>query len=197
MAVERGCRANWFAAIFYEEDLSFVQSGLFNFGYKYAMIKHNNDSNEDGTEKKEHWHLVVLCDRREFQYTLAKRLGLDNRKVQAPFAPKPNGAIRYLLHLDNADKPQYDRSDIVTNITDAELDGLFEKIEHQTEDEKTENLLNDVEALARNEIGYRAFLKLHPNFIYQTNSLLKLVQIAQDWRWSGINTETGEVNGDI
>ena len=126
--------------MFYEEHVEGVRAGLAAFGYRYAMIKHDKDSNEDGTAKKAHYHLVVMSDKREFQYTIAKRLGLDNRFVQAPLATKPNGAVRYLLHLDNPEKPEYMRVDLETNLAPAELEEVLEKVTEQSEKDKNQEL---------------------------------------------------------
>ncbi|MBQ9099697.1 MAG: hypothetical protein IJY50_09760 [Clostridia bacterium] len=190
---ERGARAKWFPSMFYEEHVESVRAGLKAFGYRYAMIKHDQDINEDGTAKKVHFHLVVMSDKREFQYTIAKRLGLDNRFVQAPLATKPNGAVRYLLHLDNPEKPEYKQVDLDTNLAPAELEEVLQKVTEQTEEDKNETLLEDIESLALNQIGYKAFLRTHPSFIYQANSLLKLVALAQSPMWNTCDTETGEI----
>lgn len=191
---ERGSRSSWFPMLIYEEQYFQVKTALETIGYKYAMAKHDKDLNDQGELKKVHWHVVIICERREFQNTLAKRLGLDARFVQHPLASEPNGAIRYLTHLDNPEKAQYKREDIETNIGAAELERLHIKAEKKSKDEENESLLDDIEMLAKKKISYKDFFRAHPAFIYQANSLLKLVAIASDVQWNNIvDMTTGEI----
>ena len=180
--------------LIYEEQIEVVRQNLDGCGYQYALCKHDKDTNEDGTLKKVHWHVVVLCGTREFQFTLANRLGIDRRFVQRPLASEPNGAVRYLTHLDNPEKAQYARESIESNIGPAELERLHQRVEKKSKDEETEDLIEDIEKLAKRTLSYKQFLRAHPAFIYQANSLLKLVQIAQDVQWTSvIDNETGEL----
>ena len=189
----RGTLSKWFPMLIYEEQYESVKSALESIGYKYAMCKHDKDINEDGTSKKLHWHVVVICGKREWQTTLAKRLGVGDRFVQHPLASEPNGAVRYLTHMDNPEKAQYDRESIESNISPAELERLHQKVEKKSKDEEIEDLIEDIEKLANKTMTYKQFLRAHPAFIYQANSLLKLVQIAVDIQWNCIlDKETGE-----
>ena len=163
-------------------------------GYKYAMCKHDRDLDEKGEVKKAHWHVVVISEKREWQTAFSKRLGLENRFVQHPLSTEPNGAVRYLTHMDDPDKAQYTREEIETNIAAAELDKLHQKAEKKSKEEESETLLEDIERLATRSISYKDFFRAHPAFIYQANSLLKLVQIASDVQWNcTIDRETGEL----
>lgn len=194
MASERGVRNTWFPMLVYEEQIEAVRQNLALFGYKYAICKHDKDLNERGEVKKVHWHVVVICGKIEYQFTLANRLGVERRFVERPLSTEPNGAIRYLTHIDNPEKAQYDRESIETNIEAAELERLHQKAEKRSKDEENEELLNDIERLATKSISYKDFFRAHPAFIYQANSLLKLVQIASDVQWtSTIDKETGEI----
>ena len=189
MAAERGACAKWFPSLFYPEHLEGVKIGLETFGYKYAMICHDKDIKPDGTPKEKHYHLVCMSEKREYQFTIAKRLGLENRFVQAPMASEPNGAIRYLTHIDNEDKPQYCAKDIDTNLTTEEFERLFVKIEKKSKDDETEELLEDISKVARNDLSFRSFLKAHPAFIYQALSLIKLVEMASTFEWEHTRDE--------
>ena len=190
---DRGVLSKWFPMLIYEEHYEMVKSALETIGYKYAMQKHDKDQNEDGTYKKLHWHVVVICEKREWQTPFAKRLGLDARFVQYPLASEPNGAIRYLSHLDDPDKAQYNVEDIETNISNTELERLHQKAVKKSKDEEQENLLDDIERLARKTMSYKDFFRSHPGFIYQASSLIKLVTIASDIQWDArVDENTGE-----
>ena len=191
---DRGTLSKWFPMLVYEEQIETVKQNLVLFGYKYAICKHDKDQNENGEVKKVHWHIVIICERREWQSALAKRLGIEARFIQHPLSSEPNGAIRYLTHIDNPEKAQYDCESIETNIDAAELERLHQKAEKKSKDEENEALLDDIERLATKSISYKDFFRAHPAFIYQANSLLKLVQIASDVQWtSTIDKETGAI----
>ena len=192
--MNRGSLSKWFPMLIYEEQYEAVKISLDDIGYKYAMIKHDKDFDENGELKKVHWHVVVICEKREWQFSFARRIGIDVRFVQHPLASEPNGAIRYLTHIDNPEKAQYAREEIVTNISCVELEKLHLKAEKKSKDEENEDLLDDIECLARKTISYREFFRKHPSFIYQANSLLKLVLLAGDVQWDcTIDEKTGEI----
>ena len=193
MAKERGVKADWFAAMFYEEDYEAFKEGVDLYGIDYVMIRHDRCKDEEGNTKKAHYH-AVLFQRNGYQFTFAARLGLDKRKIKPPKADKPNGAVRYLLHLDNPEKAQYKREDIETTLEAADLDKLFEKIESGSNAiPDSDKVLDDIEKLASGKMGYKSFLKAHPAFIYQAASLWKLVGMAGSANWQIIDKETGEV----
>lgn len=190
----RGTLSKWFPMLIYEEQYENVKNVLKSIGYKYAMCKHDKDITENGEYKKVHWHVVVMSDKREWQASFAKRIGIDERFVQHPLATEPNGAVRYLTHMDNPEKAQYDRAMIESNIAPAELERLHQKVWKKSKDEETEELIEDIEKLALKTMSYKQFLRAHPAFIYQANSLLKLVQIATDIQWNSVvDVETGEM----
>ena len=191
---DRGTLSKWFPMLIYEEQYETVKAALDTCGYRYAMCKHDKDLNELGEPKKVHWHVVVVSEKREWQTAFAKRIGVERRFVQHPLSTYPNGAMRYLTHMDDPEKAQYLRVDLQTNMPPAMLDKLHEKIVEKSKDEENECLLDDIEKLAQKSISYKDFLRLHPAFIYQANSLLKLVQIASDVQWNNtVDKETGEI----
>lgn len=72
---------------------------------------HDKDKNEDGTDKKPHYHLL-LSFRSVKSYEQVKAI---TDTLNAP-RPEPvrdtRGMVRYFLHLDNPSKAQYERQDI-------------------------------------------------------------------------------------
>ena len=73
---------------------------------------HEYDTNPDGTVKRPHIH-VLLC------YDSVKAYDQVKELTDALNAPRPEkcasarGLIRYFIHLDNPEKYQYDRADII------------------------------------------------------------------------------------
>lgn len=92
----------------------------------YAYILHDKDILENGEHKTPHIHLIGLW------HTNRQRLGTilsqicDSCELQ-PLAITIDkmsdivGSIQYLIHKNNAEKYQYNISDIVTNLTEGEL----------------------------------------------------------------------------
>ena len=74
---------------------------------------HDADRNADGTPKKAHWHVVIAFEGVK-TYEQVKEI---SDKLNAPIPQRVEsirGAVRYLAHMDNPDKAQYDKAMIRT-----------------------------------------------------------------------------------
>jgi hypothetical protein len=95
-----------------EEHIPWIESPL-----------HDKDLNADNTPKKAHWHVLLMFEGVK-EYEQVKAI---TDRLNAPTPQKCNGAkglVRYMAHLDNPEKVQYDRSAIVAH-GGADLDALF------------------------------------------------------------------------
>jgi len=103
---------NW-RDILDEEHFQWVESPL-----------HDRDTNPDGEVKKAHWHILVMYD----GPVTAKPVQELAQKIISPF-PKPvasaRGLLRYMIHLDNPEKFQYEKNDIVAH-GGADVESYFE-----------------------------------------------------------------------
>lgn len=73
---------------------------------------HDKDINPDGSVKKAHWHVILLFDGKK-SYEQVKEL---TDTINAPIPQKTantKGLVRYLIHMDNPEKYQYKRDEIV------------------------------------------------------------------------------------
>jgi len=73
---------------------------------------HDADVNDDGGEKKPHWHILLMFESVK-DYKQVKEL---TDKLNAPIPQKCNGVkglVRYMAHLDNPGKQQYSTSLII------------------------------------------------------------------------------------
>lgn len=74
---------------------------------------HDKDINPGtGEIKKAHWHILMLFD----GPTTFKNVSSLVEKINTPIPKKvasARGLVRYMIHMDNPEKYQYDRSDIV------------------------------------------------------------------------------------
>lgn len=75
----------------------------------YAYIKHVPEEEE----KKEHLHLILSLDNPRSEHSLAKRLEIDSRFVK--YIKSLRGSCRYLIHIDNEDKYQYNIDQVVVS----------------------------------------------------------------------------------
>lgn len=75
----------------------------------YAYIKHMPEEEE----KKEHFHLILSLDNPRSEQSLSKRLEIDKRFVR--HIKSLRGSCRYLIHMDNEDKYQYDLTNVIVS----------------------------------------------------------------------------------
>lgn len=90
---------NW-KDIIDEMHLEWVQSPL-----------HDKDKNATGESKKAHWHILILFQGKK-SYDQVKEI---TDALDAPIPERCHNAkamVRYMAHLDNPDKAQYDIADI-------------------------------------------------------------------------------------
>jgi len=72
---------------------------------------HNKDTNPDGTIKKEHIHVLMMYDGvKSYDQVLEVTESINATVPQKCGSAK--GLVRYMLHLDNPEKYQYDKGDI-------------------------------------------------------------------------------------
>lgn len=85
-------------------------------GLQALAIRHDRDENPDGTKKKTHWHVIIMWDSPTTYnnaLTVAKGLSGSDEGVSIVEAVRNlSGATRYLIHMDNPEKFQYDKKDV-------------------------------------------------------------------------------------
>lgn len=104
--------SNW-REIIDETHLRWVESPL-----------HDKDVNADGSVKKPHWHILI-----SFDGPVTEKPCTDiSEKVNGTLVQKvgsAKGLVRYMIHMDNPEKFQYNREDIVGH-GGADVAGYFE-----------------------------------------------------------------------
>ena len=73
---------------------------------------HDKDTDANGEIKKAHWHVLLMFDGKK-SYEQIKEI---TDSINAPIPQKvasAKGLVRYMLHLDNPDKFQYEMADIL------------------------------------------------------------------------------------
>lgn len=111
-------------------------------GSKFAWICHNKDIDPVSKEpSKEHYHIVFFFKSPvKFKYI----------KEQFPYgniqnASSKNACIQYLLHLNNPEKTQYDKTQITTNLNETALDDMLTTTDGETQSRKmVDNILRKI-----------------------------------------------------
>ena len=93
---------------------------------------HDKDKNPDGTQKKPHWHILVMFQsvktKKQFEELRDRVAGVGVEEVASV-----RGYARYLCHLDNPEKAQYEKSDVAA-LSGADYDAV---VHLPTDDTKT------------------------------------------------------------
>lgn len=80
---------------------------------KFAVSPyHDKDINPDGTEKKPHWHVVFVFDNVKGKHQVQDISNECLSGVLVQRVESISGMIRYLTHMDNPEKYQYNKEDI-------------------------------------------------------------------------------------
>lgn len=151
----------------YFNDLMFNIMHLKNCRWYWSY--HDKDTNDDGTLKDHHWHILIYFDNACTISALMKKIDFD-KEHKIKFFKKGSDEgrldyrVRYLIHYKSNDthKHEYPRENIHTN--DDNIDKFFDNEDNKTNSDIT--LIFDY--FDRNEniiLSYRNFL----NYIFSNN----------------------------
>lgn len=84
---------------------------------------HDKDVNPDGEVKKAHWHIILFFDGKKSFEQVQEITDALNAPIPQKTA-NPKGLVRYLIHMDNPEKYQYKREEIVCHCG-ADIDEYF------------------------------------------------------------------------
>ena len=107
---------------------------LFNLMYEYYNDENEifKDIKEDNTVKKSHYHCILKLDNACTISALSKRLDIPTNYIQN--VRNERTMVRYLIHLDDPLKAQYDKNDIVASpVYSRYVNKCFEHIESEEE----------------------------------------------------------------
>lgn len=109
-------RTRNFATVVYPESAPGDWQKILSDLHVAALVSplHDKDLNPDGTPKKPHWHVLLMFDsvkdiENQVRSMVEKFGGVGVEKVNSL-----RGYARYLCHLDNPEKHQYDPADVVS-----------------------------------------------------------------------------------
>ncbi len=105
---------------------------------RYAYIKHIPEE----SEKKEHVHLILSLDNPRTIESLSKRVGIPKNLIQSIKGLR--GSCRYLVHMDNEEKFQYNLDQVI--VSNAFKDTFFKSFDDLfSEEEMLDNIFSFIE----------------------------------------------------
>lgn len=110
--MSKGSKRNWAFVLYPESAPADWRNQLQQTGLPFAVSPyHDKDFEPDGTPKKPHYH-IIACWPGPTTFNVARQLTERlNQRIPIPL-DAVKGYYRYLTHLDNPDKYQYDASGI-------------------------------------------------------------------------------------
>lgn len=75
---------------------------------------HDKDINPNGELKKAHWHVMLMFSSNK-SYSQIREITMKLRSPNPQKVANAKGMIRYFAHLDNPEKHQYKKSDIIAH----------------------------------------------------------------------------------
>lgn len=111
--------------------LPFACENLARRGYRYALIVHDSDIKDDGTLKTPHIHVVIEAQKRARLGTtlirLADDFGVNENQVSVQSYDDFAFEVQYLIHKNNPEKFQYDKTAIKSNLSDDDINSLLDQ----------------------------------------------------------------------
>lgn len=110
---------------------------------QYVYILHDKDTNSDGTVKKAHYYIYINFGRSSATCKDVARWFSIRETLVENVKSNKRKAVRYAIHLDQPEKYQYDKSEVISNFN---LEPYFsdekQKNAAQVERERKETIIN-------------------------------------------------------
>lgn len=120
MQEEQRKQSRTFSVLLYLEtetyDTQAVLAHCTEYFAEWAYIQHDCDVTEEGELKKPHIHVVGRLETSRSPSTVANKIGVPANYVECKKGYTFKKGVRYLVHLDDPGKYQYDPAAIVSNV---------------------------------------------------------------------------------
>lgn len=126
----------------------------------YAYIYHDKDKDDNGNLIKKHLHFVARSNPKAFS-TWSKLLGIPENMICECY--RQRSAVRYLIHLDDKEKAQYDVDNIRSNMPGYVANCMKDFNEQNCSDE-----FLDLLRVKKGEISITEFLQ---NYSYEMSKM--------------------------
>lgn len=106
---------NFCIVLYPESEQDIFAMNYIEENYNFAKCLHDKDVDLNGELKKPHVHYVFQTSSPCKLLTVSNHLQLPENRIE--WCKNFTGAIRYLIHIDDKDKYQYDFNSIVSNFS--------------------------------------------------------------------------------
>jgi len=107
-------KRNWAFVLYPESAPANWKDILQQTGLQCAVSPlHDRDMNADETQKKEHWHVILVYSTGCTTYNTVAKLTASLNGTMPQALEQIKGYYRYLTHKDNPEKTQYNEADII------------------------------------------------------------------------------------
>lgn len=184
-----------FAFMLYDDSASPTwKEDLDSMHIPYFWIFHDKGTNPNGEPKKPHYHLIIMFEGKKSDnqvQEIANKLGVANGKVEVINSIR--GYARYLCHMDNPEKHQYDSSLVragggadYSNIIGLPSD-KYKSISEMIDFCKTENIISYAELLE--------YAQIHKNEWFKTlcdngTMVMKEYLKSREWEEKRLNEKS-------
>lgn len=153
MGVNNSFRARTYCGILYPNE---DPSHLFAIQHlrsscNFVGIDHDMDIDAEGHLKKEHTHFIVRFPNARYMSAVAKELGILENYIQPCNDVK--GYARYMVHLDDPDKAQYDPDRAYGNMKEE----FIRYVDGSTECSRVREVVKLLDSI-EHTVTYREFL---------------------------------------
>lgn len=169
---EQKKQSRTFSVILYPDtdtyDTEEVLTACCEYFSEWAYILHDKDTLEDGSLKKPHYHVVGRLEGSRTPQTVANCIGVPANYVDCKKGYTFKKGVRYLAHLDNPEKAQYDYGLISSNV---ELVGYLNPYNDVSQaraifDKATRESVDDVRALAQWAFDEGCYAEFRRNYSF-------------------------------
>ena len=131
-----------FTVVIYEDDPDFDKQA-FNLAQEgeTIYIRHDKDIDDEGNDKKPHYHYVLRLKEACTISALSKRIEVKENMIE-PVKKSMNGCLKYLIHFGYDDKYQYSPEDVNGNSDKLKLRLLKLVTDNIPESDKVETIEN-------------------------------------------------------
>lgn len=119
---------NWTIELYPDNEKHMKILEYIKLNFEYAYILHNCDvyvdniidkntgeiKHKKGELKKAHYHVIILLKNARTLKSIVDELGIEENLVEKVKSKK--AMFRYLCHLDNPEKTEYDKDEISSNV---------------------------------------------------------------------------------
>lgn len=114
MSSKKSTRSRYYTFVAYPDSAPADWENIID-GHHISWVRsplHDSDVNADGSLKKPHWHVMLSYDSLKTPEQATEIASAVNGTI-VQIVQSPRALVRYFVHMDNPDKYQYNRSDIV------------------------------------------------------------------------------------